>query len=242
MNTYAVPGTIATGSLFTTQSSMSNLGPGPADPTKVSFYLSADSVFTPGKNGDTLIGKTPLSTVINADASSATLSYNLFMPCVFDPGKYYLAIVADGPRELPETKETNNAVLVPFNSSACSSCSYSWNTGATGTTLNVSSTSSGTYNYTVTATNGCGTLSASKKIYYADIPTVGATANPTTLCVGDSITLSATGATTYKWTGRDLLQQQAASLRRGLWRPAVRFSRSRATTRAAFAVKQLRCR
>lgn len=248
MNTYSLPATIATGSNFTAQFSVSNLGPGPADPTKVSFYLSADSIFTPGKNGDTLIAKSAATTVVNAGASTISASHTVFMPCVFEPGNYYIAVVADGLRELPETNETNNAVLVPFtlvmglsnpipviasnqssdsictstalqlrvtNSSACSSCSYSWNTGATGTTLNVSSTSSGTYNYIISSTNACGTRSATKRIYYADVPTVVAAANPTTVCVGDSVTLSATGALSYNWTGRGLASTSGSTVKAG---------------------------
>ncbi|MES2775630.1 MAG: CARDB domain-containing protein [Bacteroidota bacterium] len=248
MNSYSIPGSIATGSNFTAQFSASNLGPGPADPTKVSFYFSADSVFTPGKNGDSLIGVSPLTTVVTGGASSVVASHTMFMPCMSGPGNYYLAIVADGLRELPETNDTNNAVLVPFtlttgltnpvpiiasnqpsdslcistvvqlsvaNSSACSTCSYQWNTASTGTAISVSSSSSGTYNYMVYATNACGTRTATKTIYYASIPTVTATANPTAVCAGDSVTLSASGATTYKWTGRGLAVSMGSIVRAG---------------------------
>jgi hypothetical protein len=77
---------------------------------------------------------------------------------------------------------------------------YNWNTGASGSQLVVSPTTN--TSYTVTGANGTCTSTATT------IVPVGGTAfsiniapSPATLCIGSTLTLTATGANTYSWTG-----------------------------------------
>ncbi len=76
---------------------------------------------------------------------------------------------------------------------------YSWNTGAT--TQGIAVTPSVTTIYTVT---GVGTNSCSSSVAFTQTvnpnPTVTATTSNTLICVGNSATLTASGATTYSWT------------------------------------------
>ncbi len=77
---------------------------------------------------------------------------------------------------------------------------YTWSGGISNT---VSFVPDSTRSYTVTGTgaNGC-TNSSNVTITVNPIPTVGITVLPsTTLCEGDSLNLSGTGAFTYTWTG-----------------------------------------
>ncbi|MES2387915.1 MAG: T9SS type A sorting domain-containing protein [Bacteroidota bacterium] len=77
--------------------------------------------------------------------------------------------------------------------------SYLWSNGATTATLNVTISGS----YTVQAiSNGCtSAISAVKTVTVNPVPTVDVSASgPLTFCTGGSVTLSATGGTTYLWS------------------------------------------
>ncbi|MBL0126697.1 MAG: gliding motility-associated C-terminal domain-containing protein [Flavobacteriales bacterium] len=74
--------------------------------------------------------------------------------------------------------------------------SYVWGNQATSTAITV--TQAGTYN--VTGTNACGTASAQITITQANGPTVTITPDgPTTICPGEEVVLTASGADTYLW-------------------------------------------
>ena len=92
------------------------------------------------------------------------------------------------------------------------STTYSWSGpgGFSSTNLNpagIITTTSSAGVYTLTATNSCGSTSATTaSIIIRTIPTgVTATASPTTLCSGSTLTLTGTATspitTTYSWTG-----------------------------------------
>jgi gliding motility-associated-like protein len=102
---------------------------------------------------------------------------------------------------------TITAVVSPTNICAGSSAtlsssgatSYTWNPGAlTGGTVTVTPTS--TTLYTVTASNGFGCSSSNTvNLIVTPIPTINPIASPAIICIGNSSTLTATGATTYSW-------------------------------------------
>jgi gliding motility-associated-like protein len=77
--------------------------------------------------------------------------------------------------------------------------SYSWSPGSlVGTAVSVSP--SVTTTYTVIGANAFGcTGQQTITILVVPLPTVGATATPTAVCVGGSVSLSGTGATSYTW-------------------------------------------
>jgi gliding motility-associated-like protein len=76
---------------------------------------------------------------------------------------------------------------------------YQWNTGQTGATINVSPTATTTYTVTVT-NNGC-TATTDVTVTVNPLPMPTASASPTTICAGQSSTLTATGGGTYQWNG-----------------------------------------
>jgi hypothetical protein len=55
--------------------------------------------------------------------------------------------------------------------------------------------------YTVTATSSCGTASADVTVSIYSSPTINVTPSNPTICMGNSVTLTANGANTYLWTG-----------------------------------------
>jgi len=79
---------------------------------------------------------------------------------------------------------------------ASGATTYTWNSGATGTTITPSPTV--TTNYTVTGTNGnnCSNT-AITAVAVNSLPTI--TVNSPAICVGTTATLTATGATSYTW-------------------------------------------
>lgn len=101
---------------------------------------------------------------------------------------------------------------ITLTGSAPGATTYSWNypEGGTSTDLNPSSITVTTLSagiYTLTATNTCGSASATtSSLVVNTVPSAAfAAANPATLCSGDLLTLtaSATDATTYSWNYPD---------------------------------------
>jgi hypothetical protein len=74
---------------------------------------------------------------------------------------------------------------------------YSWNSGATSSAITVSPITSTNYSVTVTSAKGCQTT-VSKLITVHPKPQ-SAASNTGPVCVGNKITLSATGGTSYEW-------------------------------------------
>lgn len=81
--------------------------------------------------------------------------------------------------------------------SATGATTYTWNTGSTSASINVTPTLSTTY--TVTGTTGGCTNSKTISITVSPTPTVNTTASSATICSGGSSTLTATGASSYTW-------------------------------------------
>ncbi|MBN8701932.1 MAG: choice-of-anchor L domain-containing protein [Bacteroidetes bacterium] len=80
--------------------------------------------------------------------------------------------------------------------SATGATSYNWSTGATSSSISISPSTS--TNYTVTGTAlGC-SQQAIATVIVVPLPVVAV--NSTSICTGQSATLSATGATSYNWS------------------------------------------
>ncbi|MGZ4042940.1 MAG: T9SS type B sorting domain-containing protein [Bacteroidia bacterium] len=74
--------------------------------------------------------------------------------------------------------------------------SYVWSTGAVTNSINVSTTGT----YTVTATNACGSVTATQAVTANPLPSAIITAGSgTVFCQGDSVTLTASGGSSYVW-------------------------------------------
>ncbi|MFH1004217.1 MAG: gliding motility-associated C-terminal domain-containing protein, partial [Bacteroidota bacterium] len=75
--------------------------------------------------------------------------------------------------------------------------SYSWSNGVTN---GVAFTPSATTTYTVTTTNSCGTATDNVVITVNPLPIVNAGLDKT-VCAGTNVTLTASGGTSYSWSG-----------------------------------------
>jgi choice-of-anchor B domain-containing protein len=98
------------------------------------------------------------------------------------------------------TVSVNNATICSGNSttlSANGAGTYSWSTGATTSQIAVSP--SVTTIYTVTGSNGSCSNTKTVSISIGSSPTVNAVSSASMICAGQSITLTASGASTYTW-------------------------------------------
>jgi len=80
---------------------------------------------------------------------------------------------------------------------ASGATSYSWNPGGTGSTINVTPNTNTTY--TVIGMNGNCSDTTTVNLSVTPTPTVNITASSASVCVGQTATLTASGATTYTW-------------------------------------------
>ncbi|MES2514817.1 MAG: gliding motility-associated C-terminal domain-containing protein [Bacteroidota bacterium] len=81
---------------------------------------------------------------------------------------------------------------------ATGASSYTWNPGALTGTMAVVAPSVTTI-YTVTGSNGTCSNTSTISLTVNATPTITATSNPTTVCIGNTATLTGTGASTYTW-------------------------------------------
>ncbi|HPI54265.1 MAG TPA: hypothetical protein PLU10_06195, partial [Chitinophagaceae bacterium] len=82
---------------------------------------------------------------------------------------------------------------------ASSSSPFNWS-GSVVNGASFTPTITATYTVTSTSSNGCSST-ATVTILVNPIPVVIATANPSTICMGNTTTLSGSGATNYAWSG-----------------------------------------
>ena len=78
--------------------------------------------------------------------------------------------------------------------------SYSWNPGTSGNTYTFIADTSGSYIMSGLEGSGCND-SAKVSIIVKPLPVVTATASKDSICIGASVTLTGTGATSYNWSG-----------------------------------------
>ncbi|BDS14327.1 T9SS type A sorting domain-containing protein [Aureispira anguillae] len=209
-----VSGTITPSSGTVTGNLIASCG-GP--PLIVDFSVSDPDV------SDVLTATSDISTVIAGATTSVTgtnpINIRLVIPTASAAsGNYPFTItVNDGSCPNPNVQIigyslqiTNPSPTVTINASATTICegdpvtltaqganSYSWdNSVMNGTAF--SPTTSGTYTVIGTATNGC-TDTTSVTVTVDPSPNVQINASATSICVGDAVTLSGTGATTYNW-------------------------------------------
>ncbi|MCO6475059.1 MAG: PKD domain-containing protein, partial [Phaeodactylibacter sp.] len=97
----------------------------------------------------------------------------------------------------------------PLTLTASGASTYSWTgpglNNTSGATVQAAPSQAGTYTYQVTGTtNGCSAQPASINLTFSAPPQVSITPGATTACLGEPVTLAASGASSYTWTGPGL--------------------------------------
>jgi hypothetical protein len=114
------------------------------------------------------------------------------------------------------TLSVNDGTMCPSGSvvlNASGAASYSWSpstglSATTGASVTANPTVSSTYSVTGTSTAGCvSTVTVSVTV----LPSLTLTVNSATICLGDSVVLSGTGANTYSWSPATSLSASAGT-------------------------------
>lgn len=154
------------------------------------FTISPSGANTYTAQGGSLVVN-PSSTTsytVNGSSSAGCLSANV-------------ATVLVTVNATPTVNVTGNSIICGSGSNlltASGASTYSWNTGATTTTITVSPTVSTIYTVTGVALNGCVKSTTVNQVVSSN-PTV--TANSGSICLGSTFTISASGASSYTYSG-----------------------------------------
>ncbi len=94
-----------------------------------------------------------------------------------------------------------------FTNTTTGAAGYTWTSmpaasisAPNGTNTNITFSSPGTYSITLTANNGTVLSTLTKTVSIATQPTVSLTTSTNNICSGTTVTLTATGASTYSWS------------------------------------------
>jgi len=141
-----------------TRARVSNIGDGPADPSALACYLSADNSWD---SGDTLLYRHQFNSII--DGRNAFVEQNVTLPSGLSSGEYYLIFRADDQGNITEADESNNEAIVAIEVITGADLTLS-NTGVS--PANVTPGQAVTLNARVTNSGGTGTLASSRIGYY----------------------------------------------------------------------------
>ncbi len=157
-----------------------------------------ESVILNASGGNTYLWSNQSSNASISVSPSITTTYSVTVTSSSNCTASDAVVVTVNP--VPAANAGNNVTICNGSSTiinASGGGSYLWNTGGTNASLTVSPASTTTYIVTVYSPNGC---SASDDVVVTVNPKPPANAGPDqALCLGASVTLSATGGITYTW-------------------------------------------
>jgi hypothetical protein len=145
-----------------------------------------------GGTGATESGLTAGTYSVNiTDANGCTLTETV---SIAEPTAIVMTLTATD----PSCNGGNDGSITSTVSGGTPGYTYSWST--TETTSSISNLAAGCYTLTVTDANGC-TETQSVCLTQPAALEVTANATATTICIGDSVTLTGSGADNYTWSG-----------------------------------------
>jgi len=98
---------------------------------------------------------------------------------------------------------SNQSLLLQSNVTGTGPVTYTWTGSGSFSSNSVANptVTGASGSYTLTVSNACGTASSVVTATVNPAPSVSVSATATTVCNGQQITLTASGATSYSWTG-----------------------------------------
>lgn len=191
---YSVTATNALG-CSATASGIITVNPLPA-PTIDSPFICAGNVATINATGGVLYawssGQSTAS-ITTVSAGTYTVTVTNFASCTASISTVVTAA------SLPIASATNGVICSgnPAVITASGGGTYVWSTGAVSASISVAS--SGTYRVTATNSSGC-SASASSTVTTASTPTPSISPATSSICLGGSATLTASGGVSYLWS------------------------------------------
>jgi hypothetical protein len=149
-------------------------------------WIPSSSIYPPA-NGSSVVAHPTTSTIYTVTGSVANCSATQTISIIVNPN--------------PVVAATSTAICAGNTATLTASGSansYNWSTGATNTnTISVSPTSTTTYSVIGSTAFGC---TATAVAIVSVTPNPSVTVNSATICIGQSATLTANGASTYSWS------------------------------------------
>jgi hypothetical protein len=137
-----------------------------------------------------LVTTTYTATVTNSNGCSATASRTVTVNPVPNP-------VISGQNSIC----VGNSTTLSTSVTGGSGFTFNWSTGATTSAITVSPIASTTYTVTVTNSNGCtGTDDYQVLVNQLPTPSINVSGGATSVCLGSSAVLSASGGSSYLWS------------------------------------------
>ncbi|MBV6484824.1 MAG: hypothetical protein KFKLKKLM_01340 [Flavobacteriales bacterium] len=147
-------------------------------------------------------------------APSTTTTYTLIVSGVCGAKQTLTQTIVVNPLPTVQINSSNPVSVceqISVTLTATGAISYVWNTTNLGNSINVSPTADSTFYVIGTDVNGC-VDSTSTLVQVLPKPTAGITsATGNTICVGESLTLNATGGGTYTWNNATTLDSLVVS-------------------------------
>ena len=134
---------------------------------------------------------------VNTGITGGAISVLAINNCGNGPARN-LSITVNTLPSVSITGATSLCVGSSINLSASGANTYTWNTSSNSSSISISPTGNTSYNVTGTDVNGC-TNTATKSVTVNALPSVSIS-GATSVCAGSSISLTASGATTYTWS------------------------------------------
>lgn len=193
--------------------------------TPVASFLDCDNPITayswsfPGGSPATDATANPGAITFNT-AGNVTISVDATNSCgTASANTSFVVNAAPAPPIVSSNSPICEGDTIFLESNTIASATYSW-TGPNGFSstledpfiINTTVADAGLYSLSVSA-NGCGSANADVNVTIDPTPVVSVAPNPTTICEGDTVLLTASGATNYSWSPAiDLSSSAGASV------------------------------
>ncbi len=168
------------------------------------FICIGNSITLNGSGAATYTWSSSTGTIANNSAFSPTTTANYSVTGTSAVGcassNTANITVTVNPLPVLNLASTPTVICAGFTStlSASGANTYTWNTTAQGATTAVTATTNTSYTAIGTSTAGCQN-SAVVNLSVNPLPTLSITSTPTTICYGQSVTFTTSGASTYSW-------------------------------------------
>ncbi len=158
--------------------------------------ICAGSCFTFNNSGAVSYTATPGTLCPSSNTTYTVVGSNAF-GCVSNP-----VLVSVTVNAIPVLTVSASPATICAGASSTLSVSgastYAWSTGGSGSSIVVTPSVTTVYNVTGTSASGC-TVVANVTVNVLPVPTISVSPNSPSICVGSSVTLNASGGTSYSW-------------------------------------------
>jgi hypothetical protein len=152
---------------------------------------TAGYTYSPSINPGSLCAGVQTFTVTDANMCTSVSTVNIFQPA---------PLTASITTSNPSICSGNSSTLTANTAGGTGPITYTWNTSSPNPSIVVSPTVTSTYYVFVSDVNSCINTTSQITITVNPLPSILTSASSSTVCAGQSTTLSVSGADTYSWS------------------------------------------